>query len=111
LVPVVVLDNCKHLLTVCATLTETILARCPRVTILAASTHHLDRRKNIFTACHRSPCGKCNQRGHWQHESGRLLFPTFPDEIRQFLLTRIGTNDNLRTHSLNIFGVMLLALY
>ena len=37
----VVLDNCEHLLAACATLSETVLTKCPRVTILATSTQPL----------------------------------------------------------------------
>ena len=37
----VILDNCEHLLAACATLAETIVAKCPRVTILATSTQPL----------------------------------------------------------------------
>src|SRR5258707_5812016 len=37
----VVVDNCEHLLSACAALAETLLARCPRVTLLATSTRPL----------------------------------------------------------------------
>src|SRR5512143_1111149 len=37
----IILDNCEHLLAVCAMLVETVLTKCPRVTILATSTQPL----------------------------------------------------------------------
>jgi predicted ATPase len=36
-----VLDNCEHLLDACAELAQTLLARCPRLTILATSRERL----------------------------------------------------------------------
>src|SRR3989442_15853517 len=37
-----VLDNCEHLLSICAQLAEQILRRCPRVRILASSREGLN---------------------------------------------------------------------
>ncbi len=37
----IILDNCEHLLAACAMLAETVLTKCPRVTILATSTQPL----------------------------------------------------------------------
>jgi predicted ATPase/DNA-binding SARP family transcriptional activator len=37
-----VLDNCEHLLTACAQLTEVLLRACPRVTVLATSRERLN---------------------------------------------------------------------
>lgn len=37
----IILDNCEHLVAACAALSETILAKCPRVTLLATSIQPL----------------------------------------------------------------------
>ncbi|HZU15175.1 MAG TPA: LuxR C-terminal-related transcriptional regulator [Candidatus Dormibacteraeota bacterium] len=86
-----VLDNCEHLIDACAALTDVLLARCPRLRVLATSRQplHLEGESVLVVPPLDAPeSGEApNAEGLWERDAVRLFVTRARDLLPDFQLT------------------------
>jgi len=86
-----VLDNCEHLIDACAALTDVLLARCPRLRILATSRQplHLEGESVLIVPPLDAPGPEeaPDADAMWEHDAVRLFVARARDLVRDFQLT------------------------